>query len=524
MALQIFNTFSRKKEEFVPLHGTAVGMYVCGPTVYGHSHLGHAKSYVSFDVIVRYLRFLGYTVRYVQNITDVGHLTDDADMGEDKIEKQSRIDRVHPMQLAETYTRSYFEDMDALGVMRPDISPRATGHIPEQISLILKLLDRGHAYVANGSVYFDVASFSGYGGLSGRSVEEMEAGARVEVKSEKRHPADFALWKRAEPGHILRWESPWGEGYPGWHVECSAMAMKYLGESIDIHGGGLENQFPHHECEIAQSEGSTDKQFVRYWVHNNMITVDGRKMGKSLGNFITLKDAFLRWSPQVVRFFILQSHYRSTLDFSQDAVDGSARGLEKLNSVRRLLRRRLTEPPAGQGEGTLDLERAQREFRDAMDDDFNSPRAIAVLFDVAHSANKLLAEGSNPRRDVLAAAEKFFETHAGRILGITAAEEHAPSDTPLTDASLVDLLISIRRELRAQKLWALSDRVRDGLSALGIVLEDSRDTTTWRKAPIGPGAPEDRPIQQAPSPAARAGGIQPELPKNVRTVFGDDDF
>ena len=297
MGLSVYNTLSRSLEEFHPLEEGTVRMYVCGPTVYGHSHLGHAKSYVSFDVIVRWLRVLGYRVLYVQNITDVGHLTDDADEGEDKLIKQSRKDRVHPMQVAEMYTRSYFEDMDRLNVLRPDIAPRATGHITEQIALVEKLIALHLAYPVNGSVYFDVNAFAGYGKLSRRATDELTAGARVDVNTEKRNPADFAVWKKAEPGHIMRWPSPWGDGFPGWHLECSAMSMKYLGESFDIHGGGLENQFPHHECEIAQSEGATGKPFVKYWLHNNMVTVDGRKMGKSLGNFITLKDAFTRWTP-----------------------------------------------------------------------------------------------------------------------------------------------------------------------------------------------------------------------------------
>ena len=310
MPLKVFNTLTRTKEDFVPLRPGRVGMYVCGPTVYGHSHLGHAKSYISFDVILRFLRHSGYTVLYVQNITDVGHLTDDADEGEDKLAKQSRLEFVHPMQVAETYTRSYFEDMDALNIVRADIAPRASGHITEQLSMILRLVESGFAYEVDGSVYFDVTRFRDYGKLSGRRIDEQEAGARVEINPAKKHPGDFALWKKAEKGHIMRWPSPWGEGFPGWHIECSAMSMKYLGESFDIHGGGLENQFPHHECEIAQSEAYSGKPYVKYWLHNNMVTVDGRKMGKSLGNFLTLKDAFKKWQPEVIRFFVQRSRAR----------------------------------------------------------------------------------------------------------------------------------------------------------------------------------------------------------------------
>jgi cysteinyl-tRNA synthetase len=481
MALQVYNTLSRQKEEFRPLNEGRIGIYVCGPTVYGHSHLGHAKSYVSFDVIVRYLRYCGYKVLYVQNITDVGHLTDDADEGEDKLLKQSRLDRVHPMELAETYTRSYYEDMDALNVLRPDIAPRATGHIIEQIEMVKALLARGLAYEANGSVYFDVSTFAGYGKLSGRSVEELAAGARVEVNPDKRNPADFALWKRAESGHIMRWPSPWGEGFPGWHIECSAMSTKYLGETFDIHGGGLENQFPHHECEIAQSEGATGRPFVRYWLHNNMVTVDGRKMGKSLGNFITLKDAFKRWNPQVIRFFILQSHYRSTLDFSNDAVEAAGKGLEKLTTARRLLQETMRSAPADGPPMSVDLARHRAAFLAAMDDDFNTPQAIAVLFDVARDVNAQLAQSSVYGKGSLEAVQSLYDELGGRILGLSPSATAAETGGGLSEAQLMDLILAVRGDVRAQKLWALSDKIRDGLAGLGIVVEDKKEGTVWRK-------------------------------------------
>ncbi|HMK38959.1 MAG TPA: cysteine--tRNA ligase [Bacteroidota bacterium] len=481
MALQVYNTLHRRKELFTPLHEGYVGMYVCGPTVYGHSHLGHAKSYVSFDVIVRHLRFLGYRVLYVQNITDVGHLTDDADQGEDKLARQARIDRIHPMQLAETYTRSYFEDMDALNVLRPDIVPRASGHITEQIAMIEELLGKGMAYVRSGSVYFDVGTFAAYGKLSGRTVEELNAGARVEIKEEKKHPADFALWKNAGPGHIMRWPSPWGEGFPGWHIECSAMSMKYLGDGFDIHGGGLENQFPHHECEIAQSEGATGKPFVRYWLHNNMVTVDGKKMGKSLGNFITLKDAFARWDPQVVRFFILQSHYRSTLDFSDQALEGARAGYEKLANALRNLRERIAASPETGADPGIDLDRRTAEFRSAMDDDFNTPQAIAVLFDLVRELNQALAGEKNFTRSSLEAVDRWYGQHAGSVLGITTGRAGAAEGSPMQLGPLVELFIALRGEVRAQKLWALSDRIRDGLAGMGIALEDKKTGTTWKK-------------------------------------------
>jgi cysteinyl-tRNA synthetase len=465
------------------MHPPHVGMYVCGPTVYGHSHLGHAKSYVSFDVIVRYLRHAGYRVLYVQNITDVGHLSDDADMGEDKIERQSRLDRVHPMQLAETYTRSYFEDMDALGVLRPDIAPRASGHITEQIELVRRLIASGNAYESNGSVYFDIGSFGRYGRLSGRTVEEMSSGVRIEVRSDKRHPADFALWKRADPGHIMRWPSPWGEGFPGWHVECSAMSMKYLGESIDIHGGGLENQFPHHESEIAQSEAATRKPFVRYWLHNNMVTVDGKKMGKSLGNFLTLKDAFKTWHPRVIRLFILQSHYRSPLDFSKAAVDGAAKGLEKIDASILRLRSLIRDGAEGSGTSTIDLASYRSAFTEALDDDFNTPRAVAVVFDLLREVNTMLA-GARPAREALREIDEWITASAGTVLGIDpGAQAAAPVAGTAEDAvpRLMELVIGLRKEIRQQKLWPLADRIRDGLAALGITLEDGKDGTTWKK-------------------------------------------
>ena len=358
MALEVYNSLSRQKEEFKPLVKGKVGIYVCGPTVYGHAHLGHAKSYVSFDVLVRYIRYLGYNVTYVQNITDVGHLTDNADEGEDKIAKEALKEKKHPMAVAEFYAHSFFDDMDKLNCVRPDISPRASGHITEQIEMVKKLLEKGYAYEVNGSVYFEVAKFADYGKLSGRNVEDMMAGARVEVSNEKKHPADFALWKKAEANHIMQWPSPWGMGYPGWHLECSVMGTKYLGQPFDIHGGGLENQFPHHECEIAQSEAANDKPFVRYWLHNNMVTVDSQKMGKSLNNFINLKQAFSGaherltrgYDPLAVRQLILNSHYRSPLDFSDAALFAAQSGYEKISQTVQALRKRIDEAAEGEAD------------------------------------------------------------------------------------------------------------------------------------------------------------------------------
>lgn len=479
MSLHIYNTLTRRKEEFKPLHEGRVGIYVCGPTVYGHSHVGHAKSYVSFDVIVRYLRYLGYKVTYVQNITDVGHLLGEANDGEDRLLRQGRLEQKHPMEVAEEYTRSYFEDMDALGVLRPDISPRATGHIIEQIEVIKLLIGKGFAYEVNGSVYFDVAKDPSYGKLSGRSTEDVESGTRVELKDEKRHPNDFALWKKATPEHLMRWPSPWGVGFPGWHVECSAMSMKYLGETFDIHGGGIDNQFPHHECEIAQSECATGKPFVRYWIHNNLVTVGGQKMSKSIGNVILLKDAFQKWKPEVIRFFILQSHYRSTLDFSNEAIDGAAKGLERLLNTIRNVQERLRGAGQHNGASSFDTSAYKSAFLAAMNDDFNAPQAVAVLFDLSRETNQRL--GSGPALDtpsLRGILDLFGEL--GGILGLNllgASQTSAPS----LDGQLMDLLISLRQEIRGQKLWALADKIRDGLTTLGIVLEDKKEGTTWKR-------------------------------------------
>ncbi len=487
MALKVFNTLSRSKEEFKPIEDKYVTMYVCGPTVYDHPHIGHAKSYVAFDVVVRYLRYLGYIVKYVQNITDVGHLTDNADQGEDKIEKRAASERVDPMQLVETYSRSYFQDMDALNVLRPDISPRASGHVPEQIELVKTLVEKGFAYEADGSVYFDVSRFPSYGKLSGKKVDELEAGARVEVAAEKRHPADFALWKKAQKGHILRWNSPWGWGYPGWHLECSVMSMRYLGDTIDIHGGGLENSFPHHECEIAQSEAATGKPFVKYWLHNNMVTVDGVKMGKSLGNFITLKDAFARRAPLAIRYFVLTSHYRSPLDFSETAIEAAEKGLMRIHAAVASVRKALsaTETPAegsGDAEALARLDEFRARFEEAMDEDFNTPQAVAVLSDMVRWTNSLLADGA-PGRKALEKIDECFLRLGGDVLGII-------TDKLLTDegsggaleGSLMELLIELRAKMRSEKNFAGADAVRKGLSAIGVELKDGPEGTTWKRS------------------------------------------
>lgn len=486
----MYNTLTRKTEEFQPLEAGRVGMYVCGPTVYGHAHLGHGKSYVSFDILLRYLRYLGYSVSYVQNITDVGHLTDDADAGEDKISKQAQREKKHPMAIAEYYTRSYFEDMDALNCIRPDISPRATGHIPEQIELVQTLLDKGYAYAVNGSVYFDVSKFGAYGKLSGRNVEEMQAGARVDVNAEKRHPADFALWKKAEPGHVMQWNSPWGRGYPGWHLECSVMSMKYLGKTIDIHGGGIENQFPHHECEIAQSEAANGVPFVRYWVHHNMVTVDGQKMGKSLGNFITLKQIFKEghqrlsrlYNPLAVRQLILQSHYRSPIDFSDAALTAAQSGYDRITEAVLAVRKAMNTALTGQADADVvkQLDTMRQKFETAMNDDLNTAVALSVIFEMLKLANQVVS-GKTTQATLNAVNDQFIKL-GGEVLGIV-KDEYAIAgggDEQLLE-HLIGLMIEQRQTARKKKDFAASDRIRNKLTEFGIVLEDSPAGTTWRR-------------------------------------------
>ncbi len=478
MPLTVYNSLSRSKELFEPLTPGRVTMYVCGPTVYDYPHIGHVKSYVSFDVVVRYLRFVGYKVRYVQNITDVGHLLDS---GEDRILRGAEREQLQPMELVERYTRAYFAAMDALNVLRPDISPRASGHVPEQIELVQKLIDKGMAYAVNGSVYFDVGKFPEYGKLSGRKVEEQMAGARLEVVQEKRHPADFALWKKAEPEHIMQWNSPWGRGFPGWHIECSAMSMKYLGESLDIHGGGMENQFPHHECEIAQSEAATGKRFVKYWLHNNMVLVDGVKMSKSLGNFTTVEKALGKFSGEQVRFFILQSHYRSPVDFSDAAISAAAQGLERLTGTLAAVRRRAeergeaAESAAAASDAAANLVETYRgRFLAEMDDDFNTPAAIGELFDFCREINKHLDAGGT------AADALLFERTLTSLLGDVLGLRLESGGGAVAAEPFIELLLKLRAALRQKKEYQLADEVRIDLQALGVAIEDGKEGTRWK--------------------------------------------
>lgn len=483
MTLKINNVLTRQKEEFVPLHHGRVNMYVCGPTVYDYSHIGHAKTYIGFDVVVRYLRYLGYDVLYVQNITDVGHIVGDADDGEDKILKKARQDSTTPMQIVEYYTRRYFENMDALGVVRPDISPRASGHIPEQIAMIETLIAKGHAYEVNGSVYFDVTSDPDYGKLSGRKLDEQEEGTRFEVHEDKRHAADFALWKKADPEHLLKWDSPWGKGYPGWHIECSAMAAKYLGETFDIHGGGRDNIFPHNECEIAQSECAHDAPFANYWMLVGSLTLEGIKMSKSLGNTLTINEALYErnWKPEAIRYFILSSHYSNPIDFSDEAMDAATKGWQRIMGAVTLIRQQMPHAPQGESTAVVNdlITHTRTQFEAKMNDDFNAPAAIATLQDYTRQVNTLLNSGTFHPHGSLAALESLYQELGGNVLGIIPNQTEETGNAE-REEGLMRLLLELRAQARQEKAWATADKIRDDLQALGIILEDRPDGTIWK--------------------------------------------
>jgi len=478
--LKIYNYLTRELEPFKPVQEGRVGMYVCGPTVYDHAHLGHAKTYVAMDVVVRYLTYLGYEVRHVRNITDVGHLLDS---GEDRIVRGARRHKLEPMELVDKYMASFFSDMDALGVLRPNISPRAACHIPEIIQWVEGLLERGYAYEVDGNVYFSIEAFEDYGRLSHRNVEDLEAGARVRVREEKRHPADFALWKRAEPEHLMRWPSPWGEGYPGWHIECSVMSTKYLGQPFDIHGGGLDNIFPHNDCEIAQAEAYGDAEFARYWILVGSLTVNGVKMSKSLGNFLTLKDALEIYTPEALRYFILVSHYRGPVDFSREALQSAQRGVDRLHNTVRKLRRRIEQaPPAGTAvlSDVSALEDYRKTFENAMNEDFNTPQALAVLFDFVKEVNRHLDQNEEASVGTLTAMDKIFRDLGGRVLRILPEElAEAPESGELLEG-VMDLLLELRQEYREQQEWSQADRIRSRLAELGIVVNDGPEGSTWQ--------------------------------------------
>ena len=484
--LILYNNLSKKKESFEPLHSPFVGMYVCGPTVYSDAHLGHARPAITFDLLFRYLTHLGYKVRYVRNITDVGHLENDADEGDDKIEKKARLEHLEPMEVVQKYMNTFYRNMDQLNTLHPSIEPRASGHIIEQIELIKLLIDKGYSYVVNGSVYFDVDTYSRkyeYGILSGRVLEELQSNTRVlDGQEEKKNPFDFALWKRASAEHIMRWPSPWSDGFPGWHLECSAMSCKYLGNEFDIHGGGMDLQFPHHECEIAQSTAANGKAPVKYWLHNNMITINGQKMARSLGNFITLDQLFSgdhpvltkRYSPMTIRFFILQAHYRSTVDFSNEALLASEKGLQKLMKAFETLQK--LKPSS---ECSFDIEQFNKRCYEALDDDLNSPILISYLFDAVKFINSAADGTGKISEPVLESLKQLFTTFVTDILGLK-DESSATGDESLAE-NLMDIIIDLRKSARENKDWSTSDKIRNYLKDAGIVLKDTKEGVEWEK-------------------------------------------
>lgn len=483
--LQIYNTLTHQKEFFRPLHAGHVGMYVCGPTVYGDAHLGHARPAITFDLLYRYLLHLGYKVRYVRNITDVGHLEHDADEGEDKIAKKARLEQLEPMEVVQYYTNRYHRDMEALNVLPPTIEPHASGHIIEQIEFVKKILDKGYAYISNGSVYMDVEKYAQdypYGKLSGRNLEEIKTETReLDGQNEKRHSYDFALWKKASPEHIMHWPSPWSEGFPGWHMECSTMGTKYLGEEFDIHGGGLDLMFPHHEAEIAQSCAALGHDSVHYWMHNNMITIAGKKMGKSYHNFITLEQFFKGehellskpFSPMTIRFFILMAHYRSTVDFSSDALEAAEKGLARLTEAyNRLMKLKASD------QTSIELTPLRQLCEDAMEDDLNSPIVISHLFDSSRAINTIYDGKGSISSEDLSELQATWKTFVVDVLGLK-MESEATDGNQDAYKGAIDLLLNMRLEAKKNKDWATSDKIRNELVALGFTIKDTKDSFEW---------------------------------------------
>ena len=489
--LLIYNTLTRRKERFEPLHAPNVGMYVCGPTVYGDAHLGHARPAITFDVLFRYLKHLGYKVRYVRNITDVGHLEHDADEGEDKIAKKARLEQLEPMEIAQYYTRRFNAAMDKLNVLPPSIEPHATGHIIEQQELVQQILDNGYAYISNGSVYFDIEKYNKdykYGILSGRTLENIKDASRDTLAGvgEKKNQADFALWKKAAPEHIMRWPSPWSDGFPGWHCECTAMGRKYLGDEFDIHGGGMDLVFPHHECEIAQAQASMGHPAVKYWMHNNMITINGQKMGKSYNNFITLDQFFTgdhpllskAFSPMTIRFFILSAHYRGTADFSSEALEaaekGFARLMQGLKDLKRIQPAKGSSPEVSKYVGEL-----EQKLYDGMNDDLQTPVVISHLFEACHQVNLLVDRKAKISADDLQTLSRIMHTFAEDILGLTNAAQAGDSSRDEAFGKVVDMVLELRKKAKDDKDWATSDKIRDALTDAGFIIKDTADGTVW---------------------------------------------
>jgi cysteinyl-tRNA synthetase len=485
--VSITNSLTGKKEVFKPIHPGYVGMYVCGPTVYNKVHLGNARTFMTFDVIFRYFKFLGYKVRYVRNITDVGHLVGDVDEGEDKIARKARLEQLEPMEIVKQYTDDFHEVMNQFNILSPSIEPSATGHIIEQINITQRLLDKGLAYEVNGSVYFDVKKYNqtaNYGILSGRKIEDlMESGRELDSQDEKREKIDFALWKKASPSHIMRWPSPWGEGFPGWHIECTAMSTKYLGETFDIHGGGMDLKFPHHECEIAQAVGANGKPPVQYWIHSNMLTVNGQKMSKSLGNSFLPSELFSGnhpvlekgYSPSAVRFFMLQSHFSSTLDFSNEALQAAEKGYRKLSNALKAVKtlQKGSSSVVANQELEKDLGRLIGECYQNMSDDFNTAKTLAVLFEMSARINDFKSGNVQPNVNG-ALFDEFKNTYVGFIEDVLGLREEENQNGKLLDG-LIRELIDIRKKARTDKNFALSDKIRDDLKTLGVQLMDGKD-------------------------------------------------
>lgn len=484
--LTLYNSLTRKKEPFQPLHPPFVGLYVCGPTVYSDAHLGHARPAITFDILYRYLMHLSYKVRYVRNITDVGHLENDADEGEDKIQKKARLEDLEPMEVAQKYLNNFLKNMEMLNTLHPSIEPRASGHIIEQQEFIKSIIDNGFAYEVNGSVYFDVLKYSQkypYGQLSGRVLDDLQSGGRdLEGQDEKRNPFDFALWKKASPGHLMRWPSPWSDGFPGWHLECSAMSTKYLGDTFDIHGGGMDLQFPHHECEIAQSTAALGKESVRYWIHNNMITINGQKMARSLGNYITLDQLFngehpllqQKYSPITVRFFVLQAHYRSTIDFSNEALQAAEKGLQKLIKASVTLKNLKASP-----ESTLDIENLRSKCYEAMNDDLNSPLLLSYLFEGVKYINSVNDGTEKLTSEDIELLDNIFQSFVYDILGLK--DEGTGAGDEKLSGELMNIIIGLRQDARNKKEWDTSDKIREELKKAGIVLRDVKEGVEWHR-------------------------------------------
>ncbi len=483
--LYIYNSLSRKKEKFEPLIKGHVGMYVCGPTVYGEAHLGHARPAITFDLLFRYLKHIGYKVRYVRNITDVGHLVNDADEGEDKIAKKAKLEELEPMEIVQRYTDSYHKNMEQLNTLTPSIEPRASGHIIEQLQMVDDIFNNGYAYEKNGSVYFDVEKYNkknNYGKLSGRNIDELFNTTRqLDGQDEKKNSFDFALWKKAKPEHIMRWPSKWSNGFPGWHLECSTMSTKYLGKQFDIHGGGMDLLFPHHECEIAQSKAANGNESVKYWMHNNMITINGQKMGKSLGNFITLNELFSgnhnllekSYSPMTIRFFILQAHYRSTVDFSNKALQAAEKGMERLfNGIETLKKIKPSDS------STINITDIKNKFYSAINDDLNTPILISHMFDGVKIINSIYANKEQISANDLELLKKLYKTFTFDILGLKPESKIDNSNNNVLN-SVVDLLLNIRLKAKENKDFATSDKIRDELNKIGIIVKDKKDGFDW---------------------------------------------